>query len=53
MITSKSNTNKNAKLLRAILTIDYCFLKIDFKSFIDGLVICNMLIYNNENIIKK
>ena len=53
MITSEKQAYKNSLLLRNILMEDYVLLKIDLKSFINGILICNMLIYNNNNIIKK
>lgn len=53
MITSEKQAYDNSLLLRNILIMDYFLLKIDTKSFINGMVICNMLIYNNNNIIKK
>ena len=52
MITSEKQAYKNSLLLRYILMEDYVLLKIDIKSFINGMMICNMLIYNNNNIIK-
>lgn len=53
MITSEKQAYNNSLLLRHILIMDYVLLKIDIKSFINGMMICNMLIYNNNNIIKK
>lgn len=53
MITSEKQAYNNSLLLRNILMEDYVLLKIDLKSFINGILICNMLIYNNNNIIKK
>ena len=52
MITSEKQAYNNSLLLRNILMEDYVLLKIDIKSFINGMMICNMLIYNNNNIIK-
>ena len=53
MINSKKQAYKNSILLRHLLVVDYVLLKIDTKSFIHGMLICNMLIYNNNNIVKK